>query len=102
MSFYPALAVMQLRPPVNGQAERDCGGIKGKHLVTDEELLQPVTFPAGNVNEPVCIFLEYFDLTNLVHFAEITTRHALAETKAVELGTMGVQGNNQVTHTLAI
>ena len=33
---------------------------------------------------------------------QIATCHALAKAEAVELGTVGIQGDNQVTHALAI
>ena len=101
MGFHATFAVMQLCPPVYRQAKRYGGGVEGEHLVPYKKLLQTITLPAGNVNEPVCIFFEDSGLTYLVHLAEITTGHALAKAKAVELGTMCIQGDYQVTHTLA-
>lgn len=102
MGFHAAFAVMEFRPPVYRQAERDGCGVECKHLVLYKELLQTVTLPAGNVNEPVGIFLENSGLTHLVSLAEITTCNALAKAKAVELGTMRIQGDYQVAHALAI
>ena len=102
MGFHAAFAVVESRPPVYRQAERDGCGVECKHLVLYKELLQAVTLPAGNVNEPVCIFLENSGLTHLVRLAEITTRHALAKAKTIELGTVRIQGDYQVAHTLAI
>ena len=102
MGFHAAFAVMEFRPPVYRQAERDGCGVECKHLVLYKELLQPITFPSSNVNESVCIFLEDSGFTYLIRFAEITTRHALAKAKTVELGTVRIQGDYQVAHTLAI
>ena len=102
MSLHTAFAVMQLRPPIDGQAERDGGGIKRKYLVLDKELLQTVTLPAGYVNEPVSIFLEYPGLAHFVRLREIAARDALAKAEAVEFGAVGIEGDNEVTHALAI
>ena len=72
MSLHTAFAVMQLRPPIDGQTERNGGGIKRKRLVLDKELLQTVTLPAGYINEPVSILLEYPSLT---HFLTSAMHH---------------------------
>ena len=56
MSLYTTLAVMQLSPPVDRQAERYGCRVECEHLVLDEELLQAVTLPACNLDKSVCIF----------------------------------------------
>ena len=84
MSLHTAFAVMQLRPPIDGQAERNGGGIKCKHLVLDKELLQTVTLPASYVNEPFSILLEYPGLTYFVRLGEIAACDALAKAEAVK------------------
>ena len=102
MSLHTAFAVMQLRPPIDGQTERNGCGIECKHLVLDKELFQTVTLPAGYVDEPVSILLEYPGLTYFVRLGEIAARDAFAKSEAVEFGAVGIEGDNEVTHALVI
>ena len=102
MSLHTASGVMHLRPPIDGQAERNCGGIKRKNLVLDKELLQTVTLPASYVNEPVSILLEYPGLAHFVRLGEIAACDALAKAETVEFEAVGIEGDNEVTHAFAI
>lgn len=76
--------MVQARPPIDGKAQRDGGGIERINVVGDEKITHDATFFFGEGNHLVGKLLKYPNLAHLVRLAEVAAADALPETQVME------------------
>ena len=82
--LHPATAVMKPGPPEHRLAQRYGRGVEGINLVTQEEILHASTLLPGYGDHPIGELPENAHIAHLVGFAEVASRHALAEAEVME------------------
>ena len=95
------LMLAELSPPEDIQAQRDGRGIKSINVTVKFEDVCS-SFASGLTDKVVCILLEDAIVTVGIGLAQITSGHVLAKSEMIALLVMCLNGDNQITHALAI
>ena len=101
MEFYPSLGLSELRPPEHAQAKVYRSRVKGVHIAFkgDLEIVAVTTF-SGLVYQHVCELLEDPVVPFFVGGPKVAPRNGGPEPQMIVLGTVGLQAEHKVAHTV--
>ena len=94
--------MMQLCPPICGQAQGNCGGIEGVHLVGYEEVLDIIPLLPRQFHHTICKLLKDSTPTCLIGFAEVAPCDALSVSKVMECKLEWGERNDEVTQPFPV